>query len=162
MKSGIRFFNFGKCLNLICSNSFWLDISEMFRAWWKSMRFKIDLTLLYNDLDSLSNLLTTSLLLQISSRKSYLWHRLYVEEEHKLKLATLKRKNFRMTLWFSQIFKNWRYKRAFLRSTFVFSTFLTNFNVWSPYLFPITSAMESLDGNLSLVRKINNNDITKS
>ena len=47
---------------LICSNSFSLDISEMFRTWWKSMRFKLELTLLYNDLDSLSSLLTTSLL----------------------------------------------------------------------------------------------------
>ena len=84
-----------------------------------------------------------------------------MEEERKLELATLKLKNFGMTLWFSQMFKNWRSKRAFLCLMSVFSNFLTNFNVGSPYLFLKTSAMESLDGNLSLVRKINTNDITE-
>ena len=43
----------------------------------------------------------------------------------------------------------------------VFSNFLTNFNVRTSNLFLKTSTMESLDGNLSLVRKINTNDITK-
>ena len=66
-----------------------------------------------------------------------------------------------MALWFSQIFKNWRSKRAFLCIMSVFSNFLTNFNVRSPYLFLKTSAMECLGGNLSLVRKINTNNITK-
>ena len=59
-KLGIKFFSFDKCLNLICSNSFSLDISEMFRTWWKSMRFKLDIVLLYHDLDSLSSLLKTN------------------------------------------------------------------------------------------------------
>ena len=36
-----------------------------------------------------------------------------------------------------------------------------SFNARSLYLFFKTSAMESLDENLSLVRKINTNDITK-
>ena len=62
VKLGIRLFNFDKCLNLICSNSFSLDISEIFRTWGKSMRFKLDLTLLHKDLDSLSSLLTSLLL----------------------------------------------------------------------------------------------------
>ena len=76
-----------------------------------------------------------------------------MEEERNLELATLKRKNFGMTLWSSQIFKNWRSKRAFLCLMPIFSNFLTNFDVRSPYLFLKTSAMESL------VRKINTNDI---
>ena len=65
-----------------------------------------------------------------------------------------------MTLWSSQLFKNWRSKRAFLCLIFFFFNFPTTFNVQSPYLFLKTSAMESLGGNQSLVRKINNN-ITK-
>ena len=84
-----------------------------------------------------------------------------MEEERKLELATLKCKSFGMTLWSSQIFRNWRSKRAFLCSMTVFSNFQTTFNVQSPYLFLKTSAVESLDGNLSLVRKINTNNIRK-
>ena len=76
-------------------------------------------------------------------------------------LATLKLKNVGMTLWFSQIFKKWRSKRAFLCLMSVFSNFLTSFNVRSPYRLLNTSAMESLDGNLRLLRKINIKDITK-
>ena len=86
---------------------------------------------------------------------------MYVEEKCNLELATLKRKNFGMTLWCSQMFKNWRSKSAFLCLMSVFSNFLPNFNVQSPYLFLKTSAIENLDGNLSLVRKINTNPITK-
>ena len=82
-----------------------------------------------------------------------------MKEERKLELATLKRKNFGMTLRSSQMFKNWRSKRAFLCLMSVFSNFLTNFNVRSQYFYLKTSAMESLDENLSLVRKINTNDI---
>ena len=63
VKLGIRCFSFDKCLNLIFSYSFPLDIGEMVWKWWKSMRFKLDLTLLYNDLGWLSNFLTASLLL---------------------------------------------------------------------------------------------------
>ena len=44
----------------------------------------------------------------------------------------------------------------------VFSNFLTNFNVRSPYLCPKTSAMEILDTNLSLVIKGNTKDIAKT
>ena len=76
---------------------------------------------------------------------------MYVEEERKLELATLKRKNFGMALWSSQIFKNWRSKRAFLCLMSVFSNFGTNLNVLLPYIFLKILAIESLDGNLSLV-----------
>ena len=44
----------------------------------------------------------------------------------------------------------------------VFSNFVTNFKILSPYLFLKTSAIESFDGKLSLVRNINTKDITKS
>ena len=161
VKLGMRLFSFGKCLNLICSNSFSLDINKMFRTWWQSMKFKIDLTLFYTNLGSLSKLLATSFLLQISSCKSFLWLCLYVEEYRKLELATLKQKHFGITLWSSHTFKNWRSKKAFLCLISVFLNFLINFNVWLPYLFLKTSVVESLDGNLSLVRKINTNYVTK-
>ena len=164
----MRFFSFDKCLNLICTNSISLDISEMFRTSWKSIRFKLDLKVIYNNLDCLSSLLTTSFLLQISFFKSFLWHHLYVEEERKLELPALKRKNFQMTLWSSLIFKNWRSKRAFQSWMSVFSNFLTNSNVGLPYLFLKTSATESLSENLrkkkgvwtlKLVRKFEKTDI---
>ena len=41
----------------------------------------------------------------------------------------------------------------------VFSNFLTNFNVQLPYLSLKTFAMESFDGNLNLVRKIDTKNI---
>ena len=53
-----KFLSFDKCLNLVCSSSFSLDISEMFKSWWNSVKFKADITLLYKNLDSLSSLLT--------------------------------------------------------------------------------------------------------
>ena len=71
-----------------------------------------------------------------------------MEEEQKIELLTLKCKNFGKTLWSSNIFKNWRTKRGFLCLMFVFSNFLTNFDVQSPYLFLNTSAMENIDENL--------------
>ena len=58
-------------------------------------------------------------------------------------------------------FKNCKSKRDYLCLILVFSNFGTNFNVRLSYLFLKTSAMEGLDGNLSLVREINTNDITK-
>ena len=83
-----------------------------------------------------------------------------MEGESKLEVATLKCKNVALA-WSSQIFINWRSKKAFLCLMSVFLNFQTNFNVRSLYLFFKASAVESLDGNLSLVRKINTNDITK-
>ena len=58
-------------------------------------------------------------------------------------------------------FMNWRSRKAFLCLISVFSNFLTNFKILSPYLFLKTSAIESFDGKRSLLRNINTKDITK-
>ena len=89
-------------------------MSDMFKTWWKSIMFKANFMLLYWSFESLSSWLTRSFLLYISSRNNFFWHRLYVKEVRKVALATLKRKNLGMTLWSSQIFRNWRSRRAFL------------------------------------------------
>ena len=67
-----------------------------------------------------------------------------------------------MTLCYSQIFRNSRSRRAFLSLISVFSNFLTNFKILSPYLFLRTSAIESFNGKQSLVRNINTNDTIDS
>ena len=43
----------------------------------------------------------------------------------------------------------------------VFSNFVTNFKILSPYLFLKTSVIESFDGKRRLLRNINTKDITK-
>ena len=67
-----------------------------------------------------------------------------------------------ITLSSSRIFRKWRTRKAFLFLISVFSNFLTNFKILSPYLFLKTSAIESFDGKRSLIRNINTKDITKN
>ena len=66
-----------------------------------------------------------------------------------------------ITLLSSQIFRNWKSGSAVLCLISVFSNFLTNFKILSPYIFLKTSAIESFHGKRSLVRNINTKNITK-
>ena len=90
LKQWIRFFSFDRFLNLIRSNSFPLYMSDMFKTWWKSIRFKAYFRFLYRIFESLSNWLIRSILSYISSRNNFFWDRLYVKEVRKVALATLK------------------------------------------------------------------------
>ena len=46
LKLGIKLFSFGRCLNFIRSNSFSLDMSDIFKMWLKFIMFKADITFL--------------------------------------------------------------------------------------------------------------------
>ena len=131
----------------------------MFKTWWKSIMFKANFTFLYRIFESLSSWLIRSFLLYISSRNDIFRHHLYVKEIRKVALAALNCKNLRMTLWSSQIFRNWRSRRSFLRLISLFSNFLTNFKILSPYLFFRTSAIERFVGKRSPVWNINTKHI---
>ena len=60
------------------------------------------------------------------------------------------------------MFIYWGSRRAFLCLISVYSNFLTNLKLLSPYLFLRASAIERFDGKRSLVRYINTKDITNS
>ena len=66
-----------------------------------------------------------------------------------------------ITLSSSEILRNWRSRGASLFLMSIFSNFLPNFKILSPYFFLKFSAIESVNGKRSLLRNINTKDITK-